>query len=73
MQGVDYPANTSTRPDGAKADRSFLRLLIQAYCFFPYGGAACEAAAAPACAFVSGSARNLPIICGTFAEVIKLQ
>jgi len=25
-----------------------LRLLIQAYCFFSGGGAACEAAAAPA-------------------------
>jgi hypothetical protein len=30
-----------------------LRLLIQAYCLFPGGGAACEAAAAPADAFVS--------------------
>jgi hypothetical protein len=49
-----------------------LRLLIQAYCLFSSGGAACEAAAAPAGAFVSGSARNLPIICGTSAEVMKL-
>jgi hypothetical protein len=49
-----------------------LRLLIQAYCFFSSGGAACEAAAAPAGVFVSGSVRNLPTICGTSAEVMKL-
>src|SRR2546421_12912031 len=49
-----------------------LRFLIQACCFFSGGGATGEAAAAPAGAFVGGSLRNLPILCGTSAEVMKL-
>lgn len=47
-----------------------LWFLIQAYCFL--SGATCEAAAAPAGGLVSGSARNLPTICGTSAELMRL-
>ena len=71
MQGVEHRPVYALDPMELKRTDP-LRLLIQAYCFFSGGGAACEAAAAPASAFVSGSARNLPIICGTSAEVMKL-
>jgi len=71
MQGVEHRPVRALDPMELKRTDP-LRLLIQAYCLFPGGGAACEAAAAPADRFVSGSARNLPIICGTSAEVIKL-
>ena len=71
MQGVEHRPVYALDPMELKRTDP-LRLLIQAYCFFSGGGAACEAAAAPAGAFVSGSARNLPIICGTSAEVMKL-
>ncbi len=70
MQGVEHRPVRALDPMELKRTDT-LRLLIQAY-FFSGGGAACEAAAAPAGAFVSGSARNLPIICGTSAEVMKL-
>ncbi len=45
---------------------------IQVYCVFFGAGAACEAAAAPAGGLVSGSARNLRMICGVSGEVTKL-
>ena len=71
MQSVEHRPVRALDPMELKRTDP-LRLLIQAYCFFSSGRAACEAAAAPAGAFVSGSARNLPIICGTAAEVMKL-
>ncbi len=37
-----------------------------------YGPVDCAAAPAPAGGFVSGSARNLPMICGTSGDVLKL-
>src|ERR1700730_5475354 len=70
MQGVQLRPVRALEPMELKRTDP-LRLLIQAYCFFSGGGAACEAAAAPAGAFVSESARNLPIICGTSAEGMK--
>jgi hypothetical protein len=66
MQGVEHRPVRALDPMELKRTDP-LRLPIQAYCFFSGGGAACEAAAAPAAAFVSGSARNLAIICGTSA------
>jgi hypothetical protein len=71
MQGVKHRPVCALDPMDLKRTDP-LRLLIQAYCFFSSGRAACEAAAAPAGAFVSGSARNLRIIRGTSAEVKKL-
>jgi|HubBroStandDraft_1064217.scaffolds.fasta_scaffold10164_5 hypothetical protein len=68
MQGVEHRPVRALDPMELKRTDP-LRLLIQAYCFFSGGGAACEAAAL-AGAFVSGSARNLPITCGSSAEVI---
>jgi hypothetical protein len=71
MQGVVHRPVRALDPMELKRTDP-LRLLVQAYCFFSGSGAACEAAAAPVGAFVRGSARNLPIICGTSAEVMKL-
>jgi hypothetical protein len=71
MQGVEHRPVRALDPMELKRTDP-LRLLIQTYCFFSVGGAACEAAAAPAGAFVSGSAKNLPIICGTSGGVMKL-
>lgn len=48
-----------------------LGFLIQAY-VFSGAGATCEAADPPAGGMVSGSAKNLPTICGTSGEVMKL-
>src|SRR5229473_1706590 len=70
-QGVEHRPVRALDPMELKRTDP-LRLLSQAYCFFSSGRAACEAAAAPASTFVSGSARNLPIICGTSDEVMKL-
>jgi len=58
MQGVEHRPVRALDPMELKWTDP-LRLRIQAYCFFSSGGAACEVAAAPAGAFVSGSARNL--------------
>lgn len=55
----------------AALDLNARESLIHTYCSFSGVGAACEAAA-PAGGLVSGSARNLPIICGTSAEVMEL-
>ena len=48
-----------------------LRFVFQAYCFF-LGDGTCEAAAAPVGELVSESAKNLPTICGTSGEEMKL-
>jgi hypothetical protein len=61
MHGVEHRPVRALDPMELKRTDP-LRFLIQAYCFFSRGRAACEAAAAPAGTFVSGSARNLPII-----------
>jgi hypothetical protein len=71
MQGVEHrPVRPLDPMELKRTDR--LRLPIQANGFFSGGGAACEAAAAPAGASASKSAKNLPIICGISAEVVKL-
>ena len=49
-----------------------LGFLIHAYCVFSGAGATCEATDPPAGGMVSGSAKNLPTICGTSGEVMKL-
>ena len=75
MQGVESPATTPTRCGGAEADRSdrlSLGFLIHAYFVFSGAGATCEAADPPVGGMVSGSAKNLPTICGTSGEVMKL-
>ena len=76
---VESPSTTPTRCDGAEADRSGCLSgrvsdpgLVQAYCAFSGGGATCEAAAAPSDGLVSGSAKNLPTICATSGELMKL-
>ncbi len=71
MQGVEHrPVRALDPMELTRTDP--LRFLVQPYCFFSGAGAACEAAAAPVGGLVSGSARNLPTICGTSAEVMKL-
>ena len=76
---VESPSTTLARCDGAEADRSGCLSgrvsdpgLVQAYCVFSGGGATCEAAAAPSGGLVSGSAKNLPTICATSGELMKL-
>jgi hypothetical protein len=71
MQGIERPPERALDPMEPKRTDP-LRFLTEAYCFFSGFGAASEAAAAPAGGLVSGSARNLPTICGTSAEVMKL-
>jgi len=71
MQGVEHPLDAVElkRTDQAACPLGFL---IQAYCVFSDAGATCEAAAAPAGGLVSGSSRNLRMICGASGEVMKL-
>jgi len=75
MQSVDSSATTPAdavelkRTDQAACPLGFL---IRAYRVFSGAGATCEAAAAPAGGLVSGSSRNLRIICGASGEVMKL-
>jgi hypothetical protein len=67
--GLRVKGSASEGTDQAACPRRFL---IQAYCVFSVAGATCEAAAAPAGGLVSGSSRNLPMICGTSGELMKL-
>ena len=65
------------RPDAVELKRTDqaacpVGFLIQAYCVFSGDGATCEAAAPPAGGMVSGSAKNLPTICATSGELMKL-
>jgi hypothetical protein len=48
------------------------RFLIRTYSFTSEAGATREATAAPSVEFVSGSSRNLRMICGTSGEDMKL-
>jgi hypothetical protein len=76
---VESPSTTPTRCDGAEGDQSGCLSgrvsdpgLVQAYCVFSGGDATFEAAAAPSGGLVSGSAKNLPTICATSGELMKL-